>query len=79
MPLSATDRPPDKAVFSDSFRTLNAQFLGVLVDGFVKHSDGEYTLEEVRDHLRCRLHWHSPNNFHFLIPSELSMLNFLVS
>jgi len=34
-----------------------------LAEGFLRHSDDEYTLEEVRDHLRCCLHRHSANNF----------------
>jgi hypothetical protein len=53
----------DRTLYSNSFRNLNGEFLGLLVDGFSRYYNGEYSLEDVRDLLRHHLHQHAPQSF----------------
>jgi len=53
----------DPTTQSESFNNLNSQFLGPLANGFARHHDGEFTLDDVRDFIRRRLQRSAPDEF----------------
>ncbi len=51
--------------WSDEFRTFGNAWLGLLAESFNKHVSGLYTLEEVRDYVRRKMHRAFPRVFVF--------------
>src|ERR1700723_4563653 len=45
----------DTVAQSAAFKSIGLRFMGLLADSFKRHTEGEYSLEEVQDYLRCSL------------------------
>ncbi|KAK0430070.1 hypothetical protein EV421DRAFT_1722045 [Armillaria borealis] len=55
----------DPIYFTANFHSLNSEWLGLISETFQKHLCKEYTLEQVRDYIRCKLCNAYPNHFTF--------------
>ncbi|SJL16899.1 uncharacterized protein ARMOST_20429 [Armillaria ostoyae] len=55
----------DPAAWTVAFNSFGNQWLDILAESFNKHVEKLYTLEEVRDYVRCKMHREYPRVFVF--------------
>lgn len=65
---------------SDMFTFINNEFLGLLAQSFTRHVNGEYTLEQVQDYVRCSLQRSDPAHFSWGIYTSVhSLINCILA